>query len=227
MTGSDRHKDLRGASQRGAEQFETALERQQALLEEAERRHRNAFATIRSIMRRTVANYDSVEEFAGHLEGRIDALCRVQLAQARDPVAGFDLATLIYEEMLACAAREGEQFTLNGAAVRLQSWMAESMVLAIHELATNAVKFGALAVPRGRVDVSWQATPRGNQTWLSFDWRESGLMNRPVEQRRRGFGTILLEDALKYDLGAEVERELRPAGLHCRIALPLPNEAVF
>ena len=207
------------------ERLAAELERQKSLLAETRRRFRNTFAIIRSIMRLSVSSSDNVEEFVSHLDGRIDALCRVQFAVVRDPVAGFDLAELISDEMLACAAREGEQFTLNGPAVRLQAKAAESTSLAIHELATNALKYGALSVPRGRVDINWSTAPRANHTWLSLDWKESGMNGRPVVESRRGFGATLLEDMLKYDFGAEVTRMFNPDGFRCEIAFPLVANA--
>lgn len=219
---SGEHNGGPGASQHSAEQLNAEIARQKILLQESQRRLRNTFATLRSIMRQTAGLADNLDEFVSHLEGRIDALCRVQFALVRDPFAGFDLTGLIYEELQACAAREGEQFTLDGPVVRLKPRAAESMGLAIHELATNAIKYGAFAAPQGRIGIAWHTAPRGNHTWLSLDWNESGMLGRPVVEARRGFGTILLQEALTYDLGAEVKREFRPTGLYCNIAFPLP-----
>jgi len=221
MTSGDERNAGRSDPQDGVEQLNAMLQRQRVLLEESQRRLRNTFATIRSIMRRSTDHANDVEEFVSHFEGRIDALCRVQFALARDPFAGFDLTGLVYDELQACAAREGEQFTLSGPAVRLRPRTAESMGLAFHELATNALKYGAFAAPHGRVDIAWHTVPRGNHTWLSLDWTESGMLGRLVVDARRGFGTILLQEALPYDLSAEVKREFRPTGLYCNIALPL------
>jgi two-component sensor histidine kinase len=98
---------------------------------------------------------------------------------------------------------------------------AESIGLAIHELATNAVKYGAFTVSGGRVDVRWRTAPKGDQAWLSLDWKESGMLGHPIEDRRRGFGTLLLQETLQYDLNAEVRRMFEPTGFHCEIAFPL------
>jgi two-component sensor histidine kinase len=203
------------------DQLVAEIRRQELLLVEMRRRSRNTFALMRSIMRRSASGSDNVEEFVNHLEGRIDALCRVQFALPQDSGAGFDLADLISAELLACAAHEGEQFTLNGPAVRLQPKTAESIGLAIHELAINAVKYGALSVTKGRIGIHWLTSARGNHTWLSLDWVESGMTGHPVKESRRGFGTAMLENMLTYDLGAEVRRMFDPAGFRCEIAFPV------
>ena len=200
--------------------LKASLHHQQFLLAELQHRVRNTLAVIRSIVRRTAENSEDVEDFANHLDGRIGAYSRVQLAVTRDPLAGFELGELISEELRACAAHEGEQFTLDGPPVRLNPKAAESVGLAVHELATNAVKHGAFTVEGGRIDVRWRKQLRGDETWLSIDWKESGMTGRPVEQKREGFGTLLLQETLQYDLRAEVRRRFEPQGFECEIAFP-------
>jgi len=198
-----------------------ALDHQQRLLAELQHRVRNTLAVIRSIVRRTAENSETVEDFASHLDGRIGAFSRVQMAVTRDPLAGFDVAELISEELRACAMREGKQFSLHGPSVRLGAKAAERIALAMHELATNALKHGAFTVERGCIDVRWSKEPRNGADWLSLEWKESGMLGRPVEQRREGFGTVLLRHTLRYDLGAEVVRAYEPNGFRCEIAFPL------
>jgi PAS domain S-box-containing protein len=198
-----------------------ALDYQRRLLAELQHRVRNTLAVIRSIVRRTAENSETFEDFAGHLDGRIAAFSRVQMVVTRDPLAGFDLAELISEELRACAMREGERFFLHGPSVRLRPKAAERMALVIHELTTNAVKHGAFSVERGRIDVRWLKEERDGEAWLSLEWKESGMTGRYVEQRREGFGTILLRHTLPYDLSAEVTRAYEPSGFRCGIAFPL------
>jgi PAS domain S-box-containing protein len=201
--------------------LKSALDRQRTLLAELQHRVRNTLAVIRSIVRRTAETSATVEDFANHLEGRIGAFSRVQTAVTRDPLAGFDLAELISEELRACAAREGEQFTMQGPAVRLQPKTAESIGLAIHELATNALKHGALTVACGHIDVRWRKEQRETQAWLVLIWKESGMIGRPVRQKREGFGSVMLRHTLAYDLGAEVALAYEPNGFCCQIAVAL------
>jgi PAS domain S-box-containing protein len=205
--------------------FKQALDHQQRLLAELQHRVRNTLAVIRSIVRRTAENSRTIEDFANHVEGRINAFSRVQVAVTRDPLAGFDLAELISDELRACAAREGEQFVLDGPPVRLKAKLAESLGLAFHELTTNAVKHGAFTVEHGHIDVRWAKELRDGQIWVSLEWKESGMHGRRVAQSREGFGSILLRQTLAYDLGAEVQRSYEPGGFCCEIAFPLEGRA--
>ena len=198
---------------------------QRLLLAELQHRVRNTLSVIRSIIRRTVQASDSLDELAMHLDGRIDAFSRVQAAVTRNPERGIDLAQLVADELLAYSAREGKQVRIEGPAVSLRPKAAETMALVIHELATNAIKFGALATPQGRVEVDWRAdlseAPR-----LVFGWRESGATGPAEGDERRGFGTDLFERTLPYELSAEMERSFAPDGLRCTISLPLSERVV-
>ena len=220
---TDQHGRVRriGGIGRDITALKQALDHQQRLLAELQHRVRNTLAVIRSIVRRTAETSETVEDFANHLDGRLGAFSRIQVAVSRDPLAGFDLAELISEELRAGAAREGEQFALHGPPVRLKAKAAESLGLAVHELATNALKHGAFTVDHGYIDVRWSKEHREDVVWLSLEWKESGMMGRPVEQKREGFGSILLRHTLRYDLGAEVTRAYEPSGFRCEIAFPL------
>jgi PAS domain S-box-containing protein len=225
MRGRDGRVERIGGIGRDITALKSALNHQQTLLAELQHRVRNTLAVIRSIVRRTAETSLTVEDFASHLDGRIGAFSRVQVAVTRDPLAGFDLAELIFDELRACVAREGEQFTLHGPPVRLQPKAAHHVGLAIHELATNAVEHGALTVPHGHIEAQWRKEQRDSEIWLVFDWKESGMIGRPVEQKREGFGSVLLRHTLRYDLGAEVTLAYEPNGFRCQIAFALTPDA--
>ncbi len=143
----------------------------------------------------------------------------MQAAVTRNPSAGIDLEHLIADELLAFRAKEGEQGTkLKGSVVRLRPKAAETLALAIHELATNAVKHGALSAKRGRIAVTWRIE-EADRRRLVIEWVETGarLSETP---RRRGFGTELIERTLVYDLGAETSLRFEPTGLRCTPILP-------
>jgi PAS domain S-box-containing protein len=214
-----------GGIVRDITELKSALHHGERLLTELQHRVRNTLAVIRSIARRTAESSETVDDFAGHLDGRIGAFSRVQVALTRNPLAGFDLAELLAEELRACLAREGERFTLRGPAVRLQPKTAESIGLAVHELATNAVKYGAFTVADGHIEVFWRRETRDGVPWLSLEWNESGMTGRPVVQMRDGFGTELLQRTLPYDLGATVTRTFAPDGLRCTICFRLAANA--
>ncbi|HEX2134971.1 MAG TPA: PAS domain S-box protein, partial [Microvirga sp.] len=201
--------------------------RAKLLLAELQHRVRNTLAVIRSITRRTAETSTSVEDYAMHLDGRINAFARVQTAVARDPAAGLDLTELIADELLACAAHEGEQVRIAGPPVRLEPKAAETFGLAVHELAINAVKHGALSVPDGRIRISWHVQNGSDPPWLVFEWKESGTPDRAAKRKRRGFGTDLLERTLTYELKAKTVQTFEPDGLRCTIELPMTERLVM
>jgi two-component system CheB/CheR fusion protein len=195
--------------------------RLRVLLAELQHRVRNTLALVKSITARTAESSSSVEEMAAHLAGRLDAFARVQAAVTRNPEAGIGLAGLVSEELLAHAAHEGEQLSMRGPDVQLRPKAAESVSLALHELATNAVKHGALMSRNGRIAVAWKlgGGARGDGA-LEFKWEESGL-DRPVATpERNGFGVELLTRVLPYDLGAKTKLDFTPGGVCFTMRLP-------
>ncbi|WP_445504702.1 PAS domain S-box protein [Microvirga sp. G4-2] len=201
--------------------------RARLLLGELQHRVRNTLSVIRSIVKRTAQTSTSVEDYAMHLDGRINAFARVQTAVARDPTAGLDLTDLVADELLTYAAHQGEQVRITGPSVRLKPKAAETFGLAIHELATNAVKHGALNVPHGRIRISWRVQNSSDPPWLVFEWKESGTPDRAAKRKRRGFGTDLLERTLTYELKAKTVQTFEPDGLRCTIELPMTERLVM
>ena len=202
-----------------------AEERQRLLLAELQHRVRNTLGVVRSIARRSAETSTSVEEYASHLDGRLNALARIQAMVNRGPEGGFDLEYLIVEELLGYNAREGDQLRVSGPPVRFLPKAAETLALALHELATNAIKYGALSQPAGRVDVSWRLDDGDGTTRLIFDWRERG--GPPVTPpKRKGFGIELLERTLAFELKGKTTLTFNPSGLHCTILIPLNRRIV-
>jgi PAS domain S-box-containing protein len=196
-----------------------ASELQATLLAELQHRVRNTLAVVRSIARRTAENSNTVEEMLSHFQGRLDAFSRVQAAVTRHAEGLVDLKSLIEDELVAHTAREGEHLTISGPEVELDPRSAERLSLALHELATNAVKHGALRGDApGRIDVRWE-TEREPPA-LELSWQESGVTVERTE--REGFGMELLRRSLPYDLQGETEVELRPDGLRFLLRMPLP-----
>lgn len=198
-----------------------AADRQRLLLEELQHRVRNTLGVVRSVARRTALTSDSVEDYALHLDGRIEAFARTQAMLTRDPTAGVDLAALVAEELRAHAAFEGEEATIEGPSLALKPKAGETLGLAIHELATNAVKYGALSRPEGRLAVRWRIEPGPDGDVLALDWIESGAATAVAPPGRRGFGAELLERTLAYELKAETRLDWRPEGLRCAVRVPL------
>lgn len=185
--------------------------------EEYRHRVRNMLAVTRSIIRRSARTADTVEDYAMHLDGRLGVLARVEAMVTLDPGAGLDLEFLIGEEMTAQSVQENSRLTIQGGVVRLRGRTAELMAFAVHELATNAVKFGSLGPAGGRLAVTWAVDPGTGA--LRFRWQEDGTPQ--ILARGPGFGTELLARVLPYELGAKTGITLTGTGLQCTIDLPL------
>jgi two-component sensor histidine kinase len=140
----------------------------------------------------------------------------------RDPLAGIHLEALIADTLHMASAREGDEFSIAGPAVYLVPKAAETLGLALHELVTNAVKYGALSRQSGHIAVSWTMTDgdEGELRFLHLEWIETGMRLRGSERRRNGFGTELLTRTLAYDLDATVTRQFSTTGVRYAIGLP-------
>jgi two-component system CheB/CheR fusion protein len=203
-----------------------AEERQRLLLAELQHRVRNTLGVVRSIARRSAETSTNVEEYAAHLDGRLNAFARTQSMVTRDPEGGIDLEYLVAEELLGYRSREGDALRVSGPPVRFQPKAAETFALAIHELATNAIKYGALSQPGGRLEVAWRVDDGADAAQLVFDWRERG--GPPVmPPQRRGFGSELLERTLAFDLKGKTTLSFNGSGLHCTIVIPLNRRVVL
>jgi PAS domain S-box-containing protein len=201
-----------------------AEEHQRTLLAELQHRVRNTLSVVRSIAQRTAATSDSLEDMGMHLQGRLDAFSRVQSAVTRNPDAGVDLKGLIEDELLAHAARAGKTVTVRGPDTQLLPKAAESISLAVHELATNAVKYGVLGRLAGRLSIVWEtlAADAGGKV-LRLVWSENVSDGRLKEPERQGFGMELLQRRLPYEMDARTSIEFRPEGLRFTLEMPLPD----
>ncbi|HEX4891895.1 MAG TPA: PAS domain S-box protein [Hyphomicrobiaceae bacterium] len=189
-----------------------ALERQNVLVRELHHRTRNLLGVVGAIARQTLRRSEHLDEFAVSFNDRISALARVQGLVSSGDVALHDL---VASEVMAHAADQDQRVDISGSAIRLHEKAAETMALALHELATNAVKYGALGKPAGRLRVSWTT----RQGWLLLEWTESGVEGLGASARR-GYGRELIEVALPFALGARTRLEFPGDGLYCRIELP-------
>ena len=196
------------------------------LLAELQHRVRNTLAMVGSLVRRSARTAESLESYAAHLEGRIAALSRVESMVTHDPFGGVDLEYLVAEELRLAGAREGEQATIAGPGVRLTPKAAETVALAVHELATNAVKYGALTSPGGRISVTWTVMGDGEGERLAWEWVESGVALNDPALHRTGFGTEVLERTLGHALQARTALAFGPEGVSCAITFPLTSHTV-
>jgi two-component system, chemotaxis family, CheB/CheR fusion protein len=196
-------------------------ERQRLLMAELQHRVKNILAVVRSIASRTLENTDDLDDFSAHFDGRLQALARTQNVLTRTGSGRIDLEELVSEELLTHAPHEEGQVAIEGPQIDLKDRAAEIFALALHELATNAVKYGALAHPRGHIAVSWRVLRTAGGSRLSLEWRETGVPALNPSPARLGFGRDLIERGLPYELGAATSLEFLPGGVRCTIELPV------
>lgn len=192
------------------------------LLRELTHRSKNLLAVIQAMARQTARHAGSIDAFLGQFGARVQALAASHDLLVRESWYGASIGELIRSQLAMYIDRDGEkQVTIDGPAVALKPEAAQNLGLALHELAVNAAKFGALSVPAGRLSVTWDRADGESVDGqkLSLDWREqAGPKVKP--RRKRGFGSIVIERNLARALDAEVDLDFNPEGLHCHIVIP-------
>lgn len=201
----------------------TAEEQRVLLLNELNHRVKNTLATVQSIAEQTLRSAAVGKSVRDDLTRRLVALSQAHNVLVAENWAGADLRTLICEVM-APHEREPSPIQFRGPPVRLHPSQAVSVSLACHELATNAVKYGALSVPGGKVNIDWNLAHNGSgERFLTLLWTESG--GPPVEPpKRQGFGTRLIRRSFESEAGSRAEVHFPPHGVHCSLFLPLRDE---
>lgn len=190
-----------------------AEERQSLLAREVDHRARNALALVQSIVRLTRA--DTVAGYVDAVEGRIGALSRAHTLLAESRWQGTDLGRVIDEELAPYrAAREG-RIVSQGPQVALEPRVAQTLALALHELSTNAAKYGALTAGSGAVHATWVLRPDA----LVLNWQECGgpAVRAPASC---GFGIRVITASIEDQLAGQAAFEWRPEGLCCTLTVP-------
>lgn len=180
---------------------------------EMQYRARNVVAIIRSIFSRTMASSGMMEDVADHFRGRLEVLARYQQSRISNPAGLLDLEMMLRDELHDFQFGDDPRIAISGETAQLPHDQAQSLGLALHELVTNALKFGALAHAGGHLHVSWRMT--GGT--LRLEWIETGVPVLGVAPLHYGFGREAIEQGLPYQLGATTSFALRPGGVHCQI----------
>ena len=201
-----------------------AQARQKLLHDELNHRVKNMLATIQSLALRTRRTASDLDEFTRAFEGRLLALNRAHEVLTREIGTDVLLQDLINETVAAYDDQPGGRFRLAGPAIRLGSEMALTLAMALHELSSNAARYGALSAPEGRINLEWRIeNESGLQTdRMAIEWTETGGP-AVAEPRRRGFGSELIERGLARQFGGTARLEFHNNGLRCRIVAPLPH----
>jgi PAS domain S-box-containing protein len=190
-----------------------AEERQDLLAREVDHRARNALAVVQSIVRLTKAS--TVENYAAAVEGRIKALARAHALLSDSRWHGADLGTLAIEELAPYRGVEAEKVEISGSKISLLPHMAQGLALALHELATNAAKHGALSSVAGKVSLTWQSRPDG----LILQWIETGGP-RLAPPPTRSFGLNVIRASIESQLGGKATFDWDPKGMRCTLSIP-------
>lgn len=189
------------------------------LVNELNHRVKNSLAVVQSIAAQTLRGED-MEGARRAFENRLAALAAAHDLLTSQNWQSASLRQVIEKAGLGCGASP-ERMTVIGPELRVQPKTAVSIAMAVHELCTNAVKYGALSNDDGRVRVEWSVDASGMESRLRLVWQEEG--GPPVEApTRRGFGTRMIERALAAELGGTARIDFLPEGISCTVEAPLP-----
>ncbi|RDS81299.1 PAS domain S-box protein [Dyella monticola] len=207
-------------------------ERQKVLIAELQHRTRNLMCVVRSMADKTARASADLSDFHLRFGDRLDALSRVQdLLSRLNDINRVTFDDLIRNEIQAMEGGSG-RVTLSGpTGVRLRSSTVQTLAMVLHELATNAVKYGALGQPQGHLAITWALEPvgPGKRPWLHIHWRETGVTMPPenAATRRKGQGRELIENALAYQFNAKTSYVFGADGVACSISIPVSNSTLF
>jgi two-component system CheB/CheR fusion protein len=190
---------------------------------EAERATRNFLSTLRSVLQKSLQSSEDLAEFAAHFDGRLAALSQAHLLHFRRRAEGADLEELIRDQLRFPTVPDEEQVDISGPPVRLDAILAQNFALTVHELAVNALKYGALSVRNGRIRVRWKVSDGPKDSRLALTWKESGVPAMATEPEHFGFGRELIERALPYEIGALTSLDFAPGGIKCVIDVAYPR----
>ncbi|WP_426955680.1 HWE histidine kinase domain-containing protein [Muricoccus radiodurans] len=198
----------------------SAADRQLLLSREVDHRAKNALAVVQAMLRLTTAS--DVPSYVRSIEGRVAALVRAQTLLAQDNWTGADLRSVLEGEFALFLDGSASPVVLDGPPVSLPPVAIQPLAMVVHELATNALKYGALSVPDGRLRLSWHIAPgtRG-RTLLHLRWAETNGPPVKGSPTRRGFGSRVLDGAIHGQLGGSVFVTWAATGLLCDIEVPL------
>ena len=213
-----------GERRRAEDALRDSASRMLVMVGELQHRTRNLMAVVMAMVERTVTSGQTLTEFKASLRGRLMALARVQSLLSRSPSGdGVTFDSLLGSE-LSSQSEDGGTVTLDGpTGVMLRPVSVQALAMALHELTTNALKYGALGGKNGRLTVKWRVQDENGAPWILVDWRESGIetLESTAGPNAAGNGRRLIEDALPYQFGARTHFAIEPDGVRCTIALPI------
>jgi PAS domain S-box-containing protein len=190
------------------------------LLRELTHRSKNLLAIIQAMARQTARHAGSTDAFLKQFGARLQALAASHDLLVRESWYGASLSELIRSQLGGLFGDDGNgRVAIEGPLVALKPEAAQNLGLALHELATNAEKFGALSVPAGRVSIAWRQQEGADGKGIELEWHER-LGPKVKARRKHGFGSMMIERNLARSLDGEVNLQFDADGLRCIIVIP-------
>jgi two-component sensor histidine kinase len=189
------------------------------LMRELTHRSKNLLAVIQAMANQTARSALSVDAFVEQFSARLQALATSHDLLVQESWYGASLYDLVRSQMGHHLDVRESQVSMNGPAVLLRPEAAQNLGLALHELATNAAKYGALSVPKGRISITWRKVEAKTGAGIEIMWIEVGGP-RVEKPQRRGFGTDVIKRNLSRALDADVDLSFPAAGVRCVILIP-------
>jgi two-component sensor histidine kinase len=194
---------------------------QRLLIAELDHRVKNTLAQVAGVAASTREGSRSIDDFLLSLGGRIQSMAAAHTLLSRTGWQSVDLNALVQTELAPYAT--GANVRITGTDVMLASAETQALAKVLHELATNAAKYGALSISGGQVSVSWESKPDGQTATLILEWREAG--GPPVASKiRSSYGTALIRELIPHELGGTVDLVFATGGVRCRIEFLLEHE---
>jgi PAS domain S-box-containing protein len=190
-----------------------AEERMMLLTQEVDHRSNNLLTVIQAMLRLTKA--DTAEKFQEAFQGRLSALANVQKLFSRSRWSGASIQTIIQEELRPYGGHDAGRVSIRGDDLRIPAALAQAIAVSVHELATNAAKYGSLSKSSGTIEIDWHTDPAGQ---LSLQWKERGGP-RIAEPTRIGFGVGAVDGVVRM-LNGSIDRQWQPEGLVCELKFP-------
>ena len=191
-------------------------EHQRVLIAELDHRVKNVLATVSAVAGQTLETSSSMSHFVAALDGRIRSMATAHELLSTRQWRGMPMAELVRREFAAYAGSNNTK--IDGPEVMLSAEAGQAMAMVIHELVTNAAKYGALSTQSGRVSVRWYRKLNGSAQ-LVLVWQETGGP-RVEAPRKSGYGTGVVRDLIPYEFGGTVDLSFAPEGVRCRLEIP-------
>lgn len=195
------------------------VEEKELMLQEMKHRIKNSLSRVLAIARQTAASCGSLDEFTTSFSARMQAMASAQDMLTRSDWNTADLRQLLERELMQVFGDDGSGYALDGSAVLLDERTTQALGLTFHELATNAMKYGAMANDRGHLKVGWSLEGKGKRRRLMIYWKETFKADAQTPSNS-GFGTRLIDANIKGELGGDISREFQPDGMTIRIDIP-------